>query len=174
MEVIKNVVKKNIIIFNLIIIVIFIAIVFNFPSTKEYIIKYIMYSNELLPEYNLKELLSISSTILAVLLGFIATVATVLISMCDKRIMVLVKKFGKTDLIIRSISRSLKSGTIALICIAIIYVNFDFSILPIRLAIMWIMLNCLFIFINESRFLISLVKNIIEQVLFSNENISIK
>ncbi len=160
---------KKIILFN--IFIIFFIILSKYLSFEKNIILYISFNTV---GYNFKDLLSISATILAVFIGFIATIATVLVSMCDKRIMVIIKRFGKTNIVLRSIKRALLSGIISLALIGIIYVNLDFNIILLRCIIIWVTLNNLFIFIRESKFLVFLVKHIMEQTFLDNEEIVFK
>ena len=166
--------KKSLIIkislFNLVLIVI--CILLNKMSLLGNIIKYINLDKSI--SQNFKDLLSIAATIMAVFIGFIATAATVLMSMCDRRVMKIISRMSKLDIIIQSLKNSLKFGIVCLFCIGILYTNFDFNIMLIKYALIWCMLNSLFIFSYESRFLIGLVKNVTLDAFLNNESTTIR
>ena len=56
-------------------------------------IKYIMFDSV---RIDFKDLLSIGITILSIMIGAIITAATVLMSMCNSRLMKLINKYGKS------------------------------------------------------------------------------
>lgn len=161
---------KKLLIFNILLIILTTMVKQFLPQFTCTFIKYISFDTD---GYNFKDLLSISATILAIFIGFIATIATVIVSMCKERLIIIIKKYDSISVVKDSLKGALVSGTILLMCISIIYVNFDFNILLLRFILIWIIFNCLFIFIYESEFLIFLVKNLVEQTFYDNEDIVI-
>ena len=158
--------KRKVILFNICLIVL-IFIMFKFSLIND-ALKYIKFQTK---ECNFKDLLSISATVLTVFLGFIVTAITVIISMCDRRIMKLVKELGKISILYRSMKKSIVYGLISLLGISIMYINADFNIIELRLFIIWVVLNSLFIFSYYSMFLLKFMKLIIEKMFFSNEEL---
>lgn len=159
---------KKLLLFNILLMILCMLIKKFLPQIICTVAKYISFD---IDGYNFKDLLSISATILAIFIGFIATIATVIVSMCKERLINLIKEFNNMSVVENSLKSALISGTIMLMCISIIYINFDFNILFLRYILIWIILNCLFIFIDESKFLIFLVKKLIEQTFYDNAEI---
>ena len=157
----KKIIAFNIILFSILFIMFKIGAIDNF-------IKYIMFETV---DIHFKDLLSISSTFLSIFLGFIATSITVIISMSDKRMMKLVKDLGKINIIYKSMNKSIMYGLISLLGISIMYISGDFNIIYIRIIIILITLNTLFISLNHSIFLVKFMKMIIEKMFFSNEEL---
>ena len=87
---------KQIIIYNIIIALIVFGAYKLQLINKLY--RYIMYETEV---FKFQELLSIGITIFIVFLGAIITVATVLISMCDKRIIKLISRYNKSMYLVK-------------------------------------------------------------------------
>ena len=75
--------------------------------------KFIRYINFETVNFKFQDLLSIGITILAIFVGAIITVATVLISMCDKRIIKLISTYGKASFLVSSIKTSIICGIIS-------------------------------------------------------------
>lgn len=185
--------NKKIILFNLLFI--FLIIIINFLSLTENIINYITFKTN---NYQFKDLLSVSITVLTIFLGFMATIATVLMSMCDKRIMKLISKFDKMETVAKSIKKSIKYGLLCLVLLGLMYTNLDgiisyliTSVLPdninhnlellnyikiifsptgIRIITLYITIIFLVIFIDASSYLVFLIKEIAEET-FSNTNV---
>lgn len=157
----KKIIAFNVILFSILFIMFKIGAIDNF-------IKYIMFETV---DIHFKDLLSISSTFLSIFLGFIATSITVIISMSDKRMMKLVKDLGKINIIYKSMNKSIMYGLISLLGISIIYISGDFNIIYIRIIIILITLNTLFISLTHSIFLVKFMKMIIEKMFFSNEEL---
>lgn len=157
----KKIIAFNVILFSILFIMFKIGAIDNF-------IKYIMFETV---DIHFKDLLSISSTFLSIFLGFIATSITVIISMSDKRMMKLVKDLGKINIIYKSMNKSIMYGLISLLGISIMYISGDFNIIYIRIIIILITLNTLFISLNHSIFLVKFMKMIIEKMFFSNEEL---
>ena len=157
----KKIIPFNVILFSILFIMFKIGAIDNF-------IKYIMFETV---DIHFKDLLSISSTFLSIFLGFIATSITVIISMSDKRMMKLVKDLGKINIIYKSMNKSIMYGLISLLGISIMYISGDFNIIYIRIIIILITLNTLFISLNHSIFLVKFMKMIIEKMFFSNEEL---
>lgn len=162
--------KIKFILLNLIIfILIYIANKFNF---LDYIIKYIAFDDTL--PCSFKDLLSILSSILSVFLGFMITVVTLFISMCDKRIMNIIRNFNKTDNLIKIIKNSIIYGFVTLFCVATIYINADFNILVIRYVLILIAINTMAVFITNSFMLISTLNRILIDSFNGNENLVVE
>lgn len=157
----KKIIAFNVILFSILFIIFKIGAIDNF-------IKYIMFETV---DIHFKDLLSISSTFLSIFLGFIATSITVIISMSDKRMMKLVKDLGKINIIYKSMNKSIMYGLISLLGISIMYISGDFNIIYIRIIIILITLNTLFISLTHSIFLVKFMKMIIEKMFFSNEEL---
>lgn len=118
-----------------------------------------------------KDLLSIGITILAIIIGAIITVATVLMSMCDTRLMKLITRYGKSKYIVSSIKESIITGIITVCLYAIVYSNLDFSILWFRLIILYFASLLLIIFIIKSKLLIKLVISLLNDSFTENDSI---
>lgn len=116
-----------------------------------------------------QDLLSIMLTILSIFVGAIITVATVLISMCDKRIMRLIREYGLYHNIINSIKIAISSGIMTVILLAIIYSNLVFDIKILRYIVLYISGITLITFIKSSKVLIILIINILDNA-FENES----
>lgn len=93
--------------------------------------------------------------------------------MCDKRIMKLVNDMGKTGILYISMKKAVSYGLISLSGAAIIYINADFNVLIIRLLILWITINSLYIFIYYSTNLIKFVSVMVKQIFLNDENMVI-
>lgn len=159
-------VTKKIIIFNMILIIIIITC--NYFGLKDVISNYIICAND---NNNFKDLLSVTITILTVFIGFIVTIATVFISMCDKRIIKLLNEYKKIDYLLSAIKKSIRYGLISLIGTSIIFISGDFNILKVRFVMIYIILNCLYMFISNSTLLVSLINKILSDSLKGNDTI---
>lgn len=122
-------------------------------------------------KYDFKDLLSISITILAIFIGAIITAVTILISMCDKRLMKLIKSFNKSSYVVKASKTAILSGIVSTCLYAVIYTKLDFNILKLRVTILLIANYLLFIFIYNSRLLIKLVVNLLQTSLLGDDNI---
>lgn len=124
--------------------------------------QFLNYINCKSTDFKFQDLLSILLTILSIFVGAIITVATVLISMCDKRIMRLIKTYNLSENIIIDIKTAISSGIITVVLLAIIYSNLVFDVNIIRYIVLYISGISLIIFINSSKILILLVLNILD------------
>ncbi|EES49726.1 hypothetical protein NE172_05135 [Clostridium botulinum] len=121
-----------------------------------------------------KDLLSIGITILAIVIGAIITAATVLMSMCNARLMKLINKYGKSKYIVKIVKESIITGIIAVCLYAIIYSNLDFSILWLRLIILYCANLSLIIFSIKSKLLIELVIKLLSDSFTENESLVVE
>lgn len=146
-------------------------ILIKFLGIKNKVIKYIEFNTL---NFNFQDFLSISITILAILVGAIITVATILISMCDKRILKLISKYKKTKYLISSIKVSISSGIITTCLLAIIYSRLDFNLLIFRLILLFLSGYTFLIFIDRSKLLLELVLQLLNDSFENDDSISIK
>lgn len=160
---------KHFIFYNLII-GLFIFFAYKLELINE-LYRYMMYKTE---TFKFQELLSIGITIFIVFLGAIITVATVLISMCDKRIIKLISKYNKSKYLIKAIKTSIITGIIAIIILAGVYAKLDFNIVCIRISLLYISGYLTVIFINKSRVLIITILSILNESFTDEESIVIK
>lgn len=160
---------KQIIIYNIIIALIVFGVYKLQLINKLY--RYIMYETEV---FKFQELLSIGITIFIVFLGAIITVATVLISMCDKRIIKLISRYNKSMYLVKSIKVSIITGLIAIILLAIIYARLDFNIFLIRIVLMYFAGYLSIIFIDKSKVLIITILSILNESFTYEESIVVK
>lgn len=123
---------------------------------------FLNYINFNTKDLKFQDLLSILLTILSIFLGAIITVSTVLISMCDRRIMKLINEYKHNKNVISNIKISILSGIITVVLLAIIYSNLVFNIKALRYIILYISGLTLISFINNSRILIIIVLNILD------------
>ena len=154
------------IIYNLIVLAVYLTL--KHTGLSEKIIRYIMFNTEV---FKFQDLLSVTITILTVLLGAIITVATVLISMCDKRLIKLINTYNKSDFLISTIKTSILTGLLSVILLAIVYARIDMNKLTIRLGIMYITGMLFFIFIHKSKLLISLILKLLKDSFKGTDNI---
>ena len=133
---------------------------------NENIVRYIMYNTE---TFKFQELLSIGITVLAIFVGAIITVATVLMSMCDKRVIKLITKYGKGKLLTKNIKVCLLSGIISTCIFAFIYARLDFNIIIIRFSLLIISIYFLLIFIYKSYLLLKIILSVLNES-FDNDN----
>lgn len=164
----KKIVFYNVIYFLVIISGFFIS---NFLRISEKFIRYINFETV---NFKFQDLLSIGITILAIFVGAIITVATVLISMCDKRIMKLINKYGKSSYLVSSIKIAVVSGIVSTCLFASIYAKLDFNILKIRLCILYLAGLTLATFIVKSQMLVKLVINILNDSFTGEDSIIIE
>ena len=161
----KKVLGKTIIIYTIVIIIAFILI--NLIFGKE-VSKYITFDTEYV---DFQDLLSILVTILSIFVGAIITVATVLISMCDKRIIRLLRKFRETKYIISCIKISVLTGILDIIILAWLYTK----LYPKNLVLIYVLIYTaalLFaIFIRMSSVLVRLVFRLLDGAFDSNDSI---
>lgn len=161
----KKIYLKDFLIYN--IIVVFIFLLLNIFKYEQSIIKYFLFDTITI---KFQDLLTVLITILSIFVGAIITVATVLVSMCDKRIIKLIKKFGKINHIIDSIKVAIITGILSIILLALIYSNCDLKILFLRLILLYMSGLFILIFINRSRMLIKLVISLLNNS-FGNDDI---
>ena len=118
-----------------------------------------------------KDLLSIGITILAIIIGAIITAATILMSMCNTRLMKLINRYGKSKYIIGSIKESIITGISSVCLYAIIYSNLDFVILWLRVIILYVASWLLILFVIRSKLLIKLVISLLNSSFTENDSI---
>ncbi|MFT8352926.1 hypothetical protein [Clostridium saccharoperbutylacetonicum] len=157
---------KKIIQYNFIYLLIITVGVYLFNKLN-YMGKIIKYINFETVNFKFQDLLSIGITLLAIFVGAIITVATVLISMCDKRIIRLISNYGKAPILVSSIKISIISGIVATCLLASVYARLDFNIFYLRISLLYIAGLFLYIFISKSKLLITLVINVLNDS-FSN------
>lgn len=163
---------KKIMFYNFIylLIVILGALLCNILKITDNIVRYINFETV---NFKFQDLLSIGITILAIFVGAIITVATVLISMCDRRIIKLISRYGKLAFLVSSIKLSIISGIVSTCLFASVYARLDFNIFYFRLFILYLAGLVLYIFICKSKFLISLVINILNDSFSGDDSILI-
>lgn len=147
---------KNFIFYNILIIII--IALSNMIGIMDNIIRYIKFETVVV---KFQDFLSISITILVVFVGAIITVATVLISMCDKRIIKLISKNDKSSYLVRAIKVAIVTGLCSIILLAAVYARLDLNIYPIRLGILYLTGYLMVIFINKSKLLIIIVLSVL-------------
>lgn len=145
--------------------------VIKYFGFKDEFIRYIKFETNNL---SFQDLLSISITVLSIFVGAIITVATVLISMCDKRILKLINKYGKSKYLVSTIKRAIVSGISVIFLLAIIYAKLDFNIVLIRYIIMYLSGLILGIFISKSSILIKIVLNILNDAFDSSDSLVVE
>jgi hypothetical protein len=149
---------RNIIFYNLLLIVL--TFLFYKIGIINKVVRYISFETIM---FKFQDLLSISITILIVFVGAIITVATVLISMCDKRIIRLIASNNKTSYLVTSIKISISSGLIVIILLASIYARLDFNIFAIRITILYLVGYLMSVFITKSKILIQIVLSVLNE-----------
>lgn len=163
----KKLLKYNFISIVCISIIVLLLIKFNLLSNFT---NYILFLSD---DIYFKDLLSIGITILSIMIGAVITASTVLMSMCNTRLLKLINKYGKSNYIIKSIKEAIITGIISVCLYAIIYSNLDFSILILRLSILYVAGILLIIFIEKSKLLIGIVINLINDSFTENDSIII-
>ncbi|CEQ10646.1 Uncharacterised protein [[Clostridium] sordellii] len=153
----------------LFIVVLYIAIS-NLGFRNE-VIKYIKFETTNL---NFQDLLSISITVLSICVGAIITVATVLISMCDKRILKLINKYGKSKYLVSTIKIAIISGISVIFLLAIIYAKLDFNVMLIKYILIYLSGLMFGIFISKSSILISIILNILNDAFDTSDSLVIE
>lgn len=161
----KKIYLKDFLAYNMIIILIFILL--NIFKYDQSITKYFLFETTTI---KFQDLLTVLITILSIFVGAIITVATVLVSMCDKRIIKLIRKFGKINHVIDSIKIAITTGILSIILLAIVYSNCDLKILFLRCILLYIAGLFILVFINRSRMLIKLVISLLNNS-FGNDDI---
>lgn len=121
-----------------------------------------------------KDLLSIGITVLAIIIGAIITAATVLMSMCNTRLMKLIKEFEKSNSIIKTIKESIITGIGSVCLYAIIYANLDYSIVWLRLILLYFASLLLIFFIIKSKVLMELVLSLLNGSINRDDSIVVK
>lgn len=134
-------------------------------------IKYIMFDSV---RIDFKDLLSIGITILSIMIGAIITAATVLMSMCNSRLMKLINKYGKSKYIISAIKQSIIIGIITVCLYAIIYSSLDFLILWLRLIILYFANLLLIMFAVKSKLIIELVIKLLNDSFTEDESLVVE
>ncbi len=117
--------------------------------------------------------MSVIFTVLSIFIGFIVTCIIVIVPMCDRRIIKLMKDMKKTKILYISMKNAVLAGLISLGGATIIYINADFNLLSLRIFIIWIVINSLNVFIYYSRVLIVFINEIVKQIFFSNDDLII-
>lgn len=164
---------KKIVFYNFIYSLAIVSVFFisNIFKITDKIIRYINFETT---NFKFQDLLSIGITILAIFVGAIITVATVLISMCDKRIMKLINRYGKSAYLVSSIKIAVVSGIISTCLFASVYARLDFNIFVVRLFILYFAVLALFIFVTKSKMLIKLVINILNDSFTGQDSIVVE
>ncbi|MEQ8154924.1 MAG: hypothetical protein ABRQ25_08600 [Clostridiaceae bacterium] len=142
------------------------TIIFGKIGLFEKISRYIKFETVII---KFQDLLSISITILTVFVGAIITVATVLISMCDKRIIKLIRNNNKSSYLVLSIKTAIITGVMAIILLAIVYARIDFNNLRLRCVILYLTGYLLVVFISKSKLLILIVLGVLNEAFNNNE-----
>lgn len=161
----KKIYLKDFLIYNIILLLIYILL--SFLKYDQSIIKYFLFDTTVI---KFQDLLTVLITILSIFVGAIITIATVLVSMCDKRIIKLIKKFGKINHVIDSIKAAIITGILSIILLALVYSNCDLKILFLRCILLYMSGLFILIFINRSRMLIKLVISLLNNS-FGNDDI---
>ena len=160
---------KNLILYNIFLIII--ISLFHRIGITDKVIRYIQFETIV---FKFQDLLSIAITIIVVLVGAIITVATVLISMCDKRIIKLIQKNGKSSYLVTCIKVSITTGMSIITLLAIIYARLDFNIYIIRIVILYIVGYLMIIFITKSKLLVEIVLSILNDAFKESDNFIIE
>lgn len=158
MEIKKSTNKKIILIYTCCLVIIYIFC--KYLGFTQNIVDYFTFSSN--SNLDFHDLLSIMLTILSIFIGAIITVATVLISMCDKRIMKLIKRYNQQYYVIHSIKISLLCGIVTVVIFSIIYAGFDFNIKIVRYTLLYISGANLFLFARNSSLSVRLILNILD------------
>jgi len=165
----KIYVKKEYIIFvmyNLILLIsFFIANKYNL-TTK--IKRYVLFETQI---FSFKDLLSISITILTIAFGAILTISTVLISMCDRRLMKLLNDFNRSSYVIRRIKKSILQGLIVILLYSIVYAQLDYRVYIGRILILYIASFLLLLFLYNSKILVGIIISLLSDSLENNDSI---
>ncbi|MHC1683666.1 MAG: hypothetical protein AB6733_12030 [Clostridiaceae bacterium] len=155
---------KSLLLYNVIIVLIF--IIFYKINVLNKIIRYINFETVV---FKFQDLLSITITVLSVFVGAIITVATVLISMCDKRIIKLISNYDKSSYLVSSIKESIVSGIVIIVLLAIIYARIDFNIFIIRCILLYLSGILMMTFTIKSKLLIVIVLSVLNEA-FKEQN----
>lgn len=132
------------------------------------VINYIDYNTII---FKFQDLLSVSITILTILVGAVITVATVLISMCDKRVLKLINQYGKSKYLISAIKISIITGFISVFILAIIYAKLDFNLIYLRLCLLYVCGFSVLVFFTKSKMLLNIVLSLLNDSFKDNNSI---
>lgn len=141
----------------------------KYKNIDNNIINYFTFNKECPLDFH--NLLNIILTILSIFIGAIITVATVLISMCDKRIMRLIKRYTQQKYLISSIKIAIASGIFAVVTLSIISSELDFNIFFVRFLLLYISGATIILFIKNSVLPVSLILNILDDCFNENDSI---
>lgn len=156
---------KCLILYNLI--VFFLIFLFNKLGINDNVIRYVQFETTV---FKFQDLLSITITILSVLVGAVITAATVLISMCDKRIIKLINRNDKSLFLVKCIKIAILSGMVSILLLAIVYSKLDFNIYIIRSTILYLSGYFLTLFTINSRLLIKVVLSVLNDAFKENDS----
>ncbi|NKF05314.1 hypothetical protein J1C67_14605 [Clostridium gasigenes] len=161
MKFLKNRIIRKIIIFNVFLLGGGAIIYFYQPYIFEKIMRYISYKTI---NFNFKDLLSITITILAIIIGLMITIATVLISMCEQRTIRIISELKDKGVLLRVIKKSVLFGILTEMSLGIVYIQADFNIIKLRIFILYLTCNFLLLFILYSNSLIDLLNKLLHNV----------
>lgn len=142
-------------------------VVLKITGYSDNLLKYIMLETA---NISFQDFLSITITILSIFVGAIITVATVLISMCDKRVLKLINKYKKSNHLVKTIKVAIGTGITAILLLGFVYSKLDFNILMIRLSCLLLSGFNLYIFIMRSRILVILILDILNDSFNDTDN----
>lgn len=165
----KIYVKKEYIIFvmyNLIVLISF--LISNKYNLTTKIKRYVLFETQI---FSFKDLLSISITILTIAFGAILTISTVLISMCDRRLMKLLNNFNRSSYVIRCIKKSILQGLIVILLYSIVYAQLDCRVYIGRILILYIASFLLLLFLYNSKILVGIIISLLSDSLENNDSI---
>ncbi|SHK37504.1 hypothetical protein SAMN02745248_02393 [Hathewaya proteolytica DSM 3090] len=110
-----------------------------------------------------KDLLPHIITFVSILLSMNITIGTLLLTMCDKRIMELIKRFKYTDFVIKILKYSIIQGVFLILLLVGIYIRIDFGNTWVRTVILILAANfIIYFFINTYR-LIWLINKLLDE-----------
>lgn len=147
---------KNLVLYNILLIII-ISLFYRIGIIDK-VIRYIKFETIVI---KFQDLLSIAITILTVFVGAVITVATVLISMCDKRIIKLIQNYNKSSYLVSCIKIAITTGISIIILLAVVYARLDLNIYIVRLIILYLSGYLMVVFITKSRLLIQVVLSVL-------------
>lgn len=153
-------------IYNLILLISF--LVSNKYELIHKIQRYVLFETEM---FSFKELLSISITILTIAFGAILTISTVLISMCDKRLMKLLNNFNRSSYVIKCIKKSIKLGITVILLYSIVYAQLDYRVLSLRILILYSASFLLILFLYYSKILVTIIISLLNDSLENDDSI---
>ena len=148
-------------------IVLLVLVVFltEYPITRKMTIEFLSFSENT----NLKDILAMLINILILIIGIIATIVTVLISMCDKRVLVLMKKYNSLHIIASATKKSLSGLALTLLLTLFTYI-FTFLNWQIRIFLLFMIMNILIFAMTKASILFMVIKSIFEETFNDNND----